>query len=77
MPPTPPELVMDGAIGKGEPGILGIAVTQHPKRQVFVESRFAGHRAVDQGTDIVPDLRPDLGERPAERLRVLGAEDRQ
>ena len=71
------QLVPDGTVGEGEPGFLGIAVAQHHQRQILVESRFSGQRAVDQGTDIVPNFRPHLGEGPAERLRVLGSEDRQ
>ena len=69
--------VPDGAVGEGEPGFLGIAVPQHYQRQVFMERRFPGKGAVHQRADVRPDIRPYLGERLAERLRMLGAEDRQ
>ena len=69
--------VPDGAVGEGEPGLLGITVPQHQQRQVFMECRFSGKGAVHQRADVRPDIRPYLGERLAERMRMLGPEDRQ
>ena len=68
-------LVDHRRVGEREPGGFLVALALHGQRQVFHVDRLAGHRARGERADVVPDLRPDLLERPPDRGRVLGAQD--
>ena len=67
----------DRAIGEGVVGLLRIAVALHDEELRFHIGAFlAAHRLGQHGRDVVPDLAPDFLGRPAERPRMLAADDR-
>ena len=56
-------------------GLLGVAGALEEQQQRLVPGRLAGREhPLDARTDVVPDLRPHLAGRPAQRPRVLAAQ---
>ncbi len=64
------------AEGEREVGLLQVAVPEHQQSLVLRPGGApAGHHLVEQRPREVPDLGPDLAERPAEGIGMLTAED--
>ncbi len=70
-------VVAHRAVGKGEPGLLAVAMALHRGGIVLEEEGLAGQHAIGILADRVPHLVPDLGQRPAERVGGLVAEQGQ
>ena len=68
-------LVAYWRVGEREPGLLVVTLTIHQQRQVFAPRRLACHGGIDQGTDVRPDLEPDVVEAPAHRARMFRPEN--
>ncbi len=66
--------VDDRAIGEGEPGAFPPALRGQVDLQVLEEALAALESLFDDRSDLVPDLGPDLQERPAQRLRMPAPE---
>ena len=58
-------------------GLLVIAVAMHHQQLGFRIGRLAPHGGFDAFLDLIPDFGPDLACGPAQRTRMLAADDRQ
>ena len=68
-------VVAQRAVGEGVVGLLRVAGPLQEQQQRLVPGRLPrGQHGVDARADVVPDLRPHLAGRPAQRPRVLAAQ---
>jgi hypothetical protein len=75
MPATLPLSSRTWRIGEGEPGLLIKAAAVHQQRQILSVGRLTGHRSIDEGQYVGPDLCPDIVKARAQRRGMFGAQD--
>jgi hypothetical protein len=66
----PSAFVAHRGVAEGESGLLRVAVAVHDEGDILHMRRLAGIGARQDRLDLVPDVGPELIERPAERRRV-------
>ena len=70
-----PGVVAQRTVGEGVVALLRVARPLQEQQQRLVPGRLPrGQHGVDPRADVVPDLRPHLASRPAQRPRVLAAQ---